>query len=335
MPVTATRARSLGDESLRRLGHTYSHRHSEPITGETGHRAPRRGYRPGGARELSWLRDVRHARTVERRLEGRRRTRGRSLRGRHVTAVPHRRGPLGARPLRRSTPTRSSRDAVGDLSTVVVLRDGTRALIRPIGPEDRGRLKAGFESASAESIFLRFLAPHPRLSSSELGYLTAVDHVRHEALIAVDPDTRRELRDSALHPQRRRSGNCGVRDRGGRSLDADRPRDSSARSARSPCPRGRHRSIHGPDPFREQGDQASGREGDRTLHDNVGRSGCAGDGRGSGDGRIFPRTRHDRRLAPPQGRLKHLLAGARPIESARQGGGCNSAPGLEFRALPR
>ena len=82
---------------------------------------------------------------------------------------------------------------MGDLSTVVVLRDGTRALIRPIGPEDRGRLKAGFESASAESIFLRFLAPHPRLSSSELGYLTAVDHVRHEALIAVDPDTQQSF----------------------------------------------------------------------------------------------------------------------------------------------
>jgi GNAT superfamily N-acetyltransferase len=78
---------------------------------------------------------------------------------------------------------------VSDPAHVVVLRDGTRALIRPIGPQDRERLKAGFDSASAESIFLRFLAPHPRLSSSELGYLTAVDHVRHEALIAVDPQT--------------------------------------------------------------------------------------------------------------------------------------------------
>ena len=36
---------------------------------------------------------------------------------------------------------------------------------------------------------MRFLAPRPRLSSSELGYLTAVDHIRHEALIAVDPET--------------------------------------------------------------------------------------------------------------------------------------------------
>ena len=73
--------------------------------------------------------------------------------------------------------------------SVVELRDGTRALIRPIGPEDGDRLRAGFEGASADSIFLRFLAPHPRLTSSELRYLTAVDHDRHEALIAVDPET--------------------------------------------------------------------------------------------------------------------------------------------------
>jgi RimJ/RimL family protein N-acetyltransferase len=62
-------------------------------------------------------------------------------------------------------------------------------LIRPIGPWDRERLNEGFESASAESIFLRFLSPQPRLSRSQLDYLTAVDHIRHEALIAVDPKT--------------------------------------------------------------------------------------------------------------------------------------------------
>ena len=72
---------------------------------------------------------------------------------------------------------------------VVELRDGTRALIRPIGPCDRERLNEGLKSASARSIFLRFLSPVPRLSSSQLEYLTAVDHVRHVALIAVDPET--------------------------------------------------------------------------------------------------------------------------------------------------
>jgi hypothetical protein len=60
--------------------------------------------------------------------------------------------------------------------SVVELRDGTRALIRPIGPSDRERLKEGFESARADSNFQRFFSPKPRLSSSELVYLTAVEH---------------------------------------------------------------------------------------------------------------------------------------------------------------
>jgi GNAT superfamily N-acetyltransferase len=62
-------------------------------------------------------------------------------------------------------------------------------LIRPIGTSDRERLKQGFESASADSNYFRFLVPKPRLSSRELDYLTAVDHHCHEALIAVDPET--------------------------------------------------------------------------------------------------------------------------------------------------
>lgn len=72
---------------------------------------------------------------------------------------------------------------------IVQLRDGIRALIRPIEPTDRDRLHQGFRSASAESIFMRFLAPVPRLTSRQLDYLTAVDHVDHEALIAIDPET--------------------------------------------------------------------------------------------------------------------------------------------------
>ena len=81
------------------------------------------------------------------------------------------------------------RVSVGDTGQLVELRGGTRALIRPIEPEDRDRLNEGFESASPESIFLRFLTPQPRLSSEQLDYLTEVDHGRHEALIAVDPET--------------------------------------------------------------------------------------------------------------------------------------------------
>jgi RimJ/RimL family protein N-acetyltransferase len=72
---------------------------------------------------------------------------------------------------------------------IVELRNGTKALIRPIRAEDRQRLAKGFESSSEESRFMRFHAPLPRLSSRQLDYLTDVDHVQHEALIAVDPDT--------------------------------------------------------------------------------------------------------------------------------------------------
>jgi GNAT superfamily N-acetyltransferase len=62
-------------------------------------------------------------------------------------------------------------------------------LIRPLRPGDRERVKRGFESASKESNFMRFLSPQPRLSSRQLDYLTDIDHARHEALIAVDPKT--------------------------------------------------------------------------------------------------------------------------------------------------
>jgi hypothetical protein len=78
---------------------------------------------------------------------------------------------------------------VADAGQIVQLRDGTKALIRPIEPGDRQRLKEGFDSSSEESRFQRFLSPQPRLSSRQLDFLTAVDHVHHEALIAVDPST--------------------------------------------------------------------------------------------------------------------------------------------------
>jgi RimJ/RimL family protein N-acetyltransferase len=97
--------------------------------------------------------------------------------------------PPGRRHGRDANPGCVARSAVSGTRRTVELQDGTRALIRPIGPWDRKPLNEGFENASAESIFLRFLSPQPRLSSSQLDYLTAIDHIRHEALIAVDPET--------------------------------------------------------------------------------------------------------------------------------------------------
>ena len=61
--------------------------------------------------------------------------------------------------------------------------------IRPVRPEDRTALQAGFDRLSERSRYRRFLSPHSRLTDSELRYLTEVDHHDHEALVAIDPAT--------------------------------------------------------------------------------------------------------------------------------------------------
>jgi RimJ/RimL family protein N-acetyltransferase len=76
-----------------------------------------------------------------------------------------------------------------DGDATVRVRDGSRIRIRPIEPEDRAELAAGFERMSPESRFRRFLSPMPRLSEAQLDYLTRVDHRDHEALVALDAQT--------------------------------------------------------------------------------------------------------------------------------------------------
>lgn len=58
--------------------------------------------------------------------------------------------------------------------------------IRPMGPDDRDGLAEAFAALSARSREQRFLGPKPRLTSRELTYLTEIDHVSHEALVAID-----------------------------------------------------------------------------------------------------------------------------------------------------
>jgi RimJ/RimL family protein N-acetyltransferase len=72
------------------------------------------------------------------------------------------------------------------LAGELVLADGARLRTRPIAPADRDALADGFERLSARSRRLRFLGPKKTLSPRELTYLTEVDHVTHEAVVAVD-----------------------------------------------------------------------------------------------------------------------------------------------------
>ncbi len=71
----------------------------------------------------------------------------------------------------------------------VVLTDGSRILIRPIEPSDARQLEAGFEHLGAVSRYRRFLGPIDHLSDEQLAYLTHVDHIAHEALLAIDTAT--------------------------------------------------------------------------------------------------------------------------------------------------
>jgi len=70
----------------------------------------------------------------------------------------------------------------------LVLAPGVEVLIRPIRPTDKALLVRGFERLSPEARFQRFFAPVVRLNESDLAYLTEVDHRKHEALVAIDPE---------------------------------------------------------------------------------------------------------------------------------------------------
>ena len=67
----------------------------------------------------------------------------------------------------------------------VTLRGGLEAELRPLTSMDRDAYLAGLEHVGPVSRQLRFLAPKPALSESEIRYFTEVDHRDHEAIIAV------------------------------------------------------------------------------------------------------------------------------------------------------
>jgi GNAT superfamily N-acetyltransferase len=66
------------------------------------------------------------------------------------------------------------------------LRDGTMVVIRRIHPDDKDRLLDHFRRLSPESRYQRFLAGVATLSDSQLRFFTEIDHVNHEAWIALD-----------------------------------------------------------------------------------------------------------------------------------------------------
>ena len=66
----------------------------------------------------------------------------------------------------------------------VVLKDGTVAHLRPIGPDDADGIRAFHSKQSPESIYLRFFAPVREISERDLHRFTHVDHHDRVALVA-------------------------------------------------------------------------------------------------------------------------------------------------------
>ena len=70
----------------------------------------------------------------------------------------------------------------------VVLKDGTVAHVRPIGPADADGLRVFHSKQSDESIYLRFFAPLRQLSDRDVYRFTHVDHHDRVALVATLDD---------------------------------------------------------------------------------------------------------------------------------------------------
>src|SRR5436190_11256711 len=68
----------------------------------------------------------------------------------------------------------------------IALDDGSSVLIRPIHGEDRDLLARMFDRLSEEARNARFRGRVDTLSDEDLDYLTDVDQVRHDALVAID-----------------------------------------------------------------------------------------------------------------------------------------------------
>ena len=75
---------------------------------------------------------------------------------------------------------------VGDLQR---LPDGAEVLVRAVRPEDKPLFARGWERFGDESRYRRFMGVKQKLSTSELSFFTEIDHIDHEAIGALDPET--------------------------------------------------------------------------------------------------------------------------------------------------
>jgi GNAT superfamily N-acetyltransferase len=74
------------------------------------------------------------------------------------------------------------------VAKTMYLPDGTAVVVRPICEADAERLARMFDRLSPTTVYRRFFSPITRPRPSALRHLATVDHVRREALVALDGD---------------------------------------------------------------------------------------------------------------------------------------------------
>ena len=85
-----------------------------------------------------------------------------------------------------------------DASGVLVeLDNGTTVRIRPVRKSDREGLLSAFEHFSAESRYMRFFSPRPRLTEKMIETFTDVDDVSQLAWGVFDPNEPSEVGDES------------------------------------------------------------------------------------------------------------------------------------------
>jgi RimJ/RimL family protein N-acetyltransferase len=70
--------------------------------------------------------------------------------------------------------------------------------VRPLATGEAAAVRQVFDAMSAHSRYERFLVAKPKLSPTDIGRLTAVDHQDHEAFVAFDPKTGRVVGEAHL-----------------------------------------------------------------------------------------------------------------------------------------
>ncbi|MCB1065806.1 MAG: GNAT family N-acetyltransferase [Verrucomicrobiae bacterium] len=73
---------------------------------------------------------------------------------------------------------------------IVILKDGSRAELRPLTPQDKPRVQEAFRRLSHESRFRRFFTPLEVLDGALLERLTSGDGIDHVVWAAMNPDDR-------------------------------------------------------------------------------------------------------------------------------------------------